>query len=1339
MDQLLFSPRRSRITNNVGESSINVHHLSPITPISTEGNAATAIAATTNHTKRKRPSPIRTTLSSDACAIPSSEQAAEASVSASLGATAQHSARSDPVPYVIDTANGNGNRSLSSDERVSKCRKHSSSPLHHSLPSASPTKDAPPSIDHPVTIAAIASPAASPSSYNPHTNTVLAAMSACTGASQLSFSRGSSASVSAVTSAESTPLSRSLLLSAGGLPSTSMLSTPSWSPLASSLAGSAAVSARATTAMPQLSFAFSEQTSTALSAIPTAVNVDQHIGTVPTTPPSNVASPSVSPRRLENDTADGEEEDPTNLTIGNGNITHHMKLTVNTSGSFRTSNHISPSSSAAHSPTSTASQLRAAHTSRPSNSAALLAACASPAVSIAPPSITPAPAYAYLGTPLIRSNSGGATVPLAVTLSPHCSQHSSPARSTSDSHTSLSPQRNLAPRISGGSAGSAGSGSSAGARSPCASPSSQAASWTKPFFLSRLHVNIPELSPLIPSPVPLGVIETPAAAGAPRPSMAQAAKDREREQRGILTPSAAAASIRLMLMSPQAGSILPAVTESSTSALLTAPVAHADGIASRGAHYAISLLKGRRRRMEDMFIQATIEVGTEQQHTTATNSKAAESVPAIAAFIAHEEDCVTDGDTHASHDPPDEDGEPCSPPANLFGIADGHGRAGALVAQLTAQLLPVILQRNIRKAHPPTDHSSAAATAVPSLSAGVPSLLSPPPRSTRTWSVTMSPLQLQFGSAAPVIAAASNPPTSAAALPPLHSGPIPSPLPSLLLSPAVVTVTPGRPPPSPVAIPSASPTSASPIVPVAPSPPTQAEIDATAALSLVLDESTCAADPIAVALQQSFLQVDAHILAGKHNGGTTCTTAYIHQPPLAGRDNTDSTDPASACLYIAHVGDSRAVLSSAGGQAIPLSSDHKPNRPDERIRVEAAGGHVVFYSGWRVDGSLNVSRALGDANLKDESSPLKGRVIALPEISRRVIDDSDEFIIVASDGVWGRLSNQQAIDIVRRELLSGGRKVSANGLEAEVEEAEVMPPHPSLTHEHSFIVPRSGSDTHIVAVSNPVQTPRTSIHPITERSSAGYGREDSTDTIVSNIGSGGAMSRDTSAPLLTPVVPPQLNTKGSLMSTTFSAATVLPSPAVVGTSRSSAHTPIHGGKPSLLSSAYSTLGVSSHAAPFASPRNVSDTAASGGTFGFREGFLLSPAQSSTKLTSPTGALTITHQDSVSSTTISAVQIQTKSSDGNDVAASADAILPPLISDASNLPCCWSSLRERPELITAASEALIQYAFEQGQSMDNLSACVVLLHPFQHTNKRIQSDASVQGHVHAHAQRPDQAS
>lgn len=52
------------------------------------------------------------------------------------------------------------------------------------------------------------------------------------------------------------------------------------------------------------------------------------------------------------------------------------------------------------------------------------------------------------------------------------------------------------------------------------------------------------------------------------------------------------------------------------------------------------------------------------------------------------------------------------------------------------------------------------------------------------------------------------------------------------------------------------------------------------------------------------------------------------------------------------------------GAAIALSEDHKPNRTDERNRIEAAGGVVVWAGTWRVGGVLAVSRAFGDRLLK---------------------------------------------------------------------------------------------------------------------------------------------------------------------------------------------------------------------------------------------------------------------------------------------------------------------------------------------------------------------------------------
>ena len=109
-------------------------------------------------------------------------------------------------------------------------------------------------------------------------------------------------------------------------------------------------------------------------------------------------------------------------------------------------------------------------------------------------------------------------------------------------------------------------------------------------------------------------------------------------------------------------------------------------------------------------------------------------------------------------------------------------------------------------------------------------------------------------------------------------------------------------------------------------------------------------------------------------------------------------------IYVANVGDSRAVL-SANGRAVPLSADHKPDRKDERQRIENLGGRVVFWGTWRVEGVLAVTRAFGDRQLK----PL---VSSAPDIVRHTISEYDQFLILASDGLWDVLSNERAVEIV---------------------------------------------------------------------------------------------------------------------------------------------------------------------------------------------------------------------------------------------------------------------------------------------------------------------------------------
>jgi len=118
-------------------------------------------------------------------------------------------------------------------------------------------------------------------------------------------------------------------------------------------------------------------------------------------------------------------------------------------------------------------------------------------------------------------------------------------------------------------------------------------------------------------------------------------------------------------------------------------------------------------------------------------------------------------------------------------------------------------------------------------------------------------------------------------------------------------------------------------------------------------------------------------------------------------------------LVVGHVGDTRAVL-CRGKRALEMTSDHKPDRPDELDRIESEGGEVTSDSatGWvpRVNGHLAVSRAFGDIRLKEPVS----YVIADPELNEIILVPDDQFIIVASDGLWDVITNQEAVDTVRK-------------------------------------------------------------------------------------------------------------------------------------------------------------------------------------------------------------------------------------------------------------------------------------------------------------------------------------
>ncbi|KDO55347.1 hypothetical protein CISIN_1g024852mg [Citrus sinensis] len=119
-------------------------------------------------------------------------------------------------------------------------------------------------------------------------------------------------------------------------------------------------------------------------------------------------------------------------------------------------------------------------------------------------------------------------------------------------------------------------------------------------------------------------------------------------------------------------------------------------------------------------------------------------------------------------------------------------------------------------------------------------------------------------------------------------------------------------------------------------------------------------------------------------------------------------------LVVANAGDSRCVLSRKG-QALNLSKDHKPDLEVEKDRILKAGG---FIQVGRVNGSLNLARAIGDVEFKlNKSLPAEKQIVtANPDISTIELCDDDEFLVIACDGIWDCLSSQELVDFVRDQL-----------------------------------------------------------------------------------------------------------------------------------------------------------------------------------------------------------------------------------------------------------------------------------------------------------------------------------
>lgn len=154
-------------------------------------------------------------------------------------------------------------------------------------------------------------------------------------------------------------------------------------------------------------------------------------------------------------------------------------------------------------------------------------------------------------------------------------------------------------------------------------------------------------------------------------------------------------------------------------------------------------------------------------------------------------------------------------------------------------------------------------------------------------------------------------------------------------------------------------------------------------------------------MKNAFTSIDDDFVGtGQPDGTTSCAVTMV-----GGRR-----------IVCANAGDSRAIVVRRDGSIVRLSRDHKPGIPDETRRISDLGGRVIYWGRWRVEGLLAVSRSIGDASLK----PF---ITAEPEICEYDVGKDDLFLILASDGVWDVMDNEEAAHVVIASscTMDGGR------------------------------------------------------------------------------------------------------------------------------------------------------------------------------------------------------------------------------------------------------------------------------------------------------------------------------
>jgi serine/threonine protein phosphatase PrpC len=174
------------------------------------------------------------------------------------------------------------------------------------------------------------------------------------------------------------------------------------------------------------------------------------------------------------------------------------------------------------------------------------------------------------------------------------------------------------------------------------------------------------------------------------------------------------------------------------------------------------------------------------------------------------------------------------------------------------------------------------------------------------------------------------------------------------------------------------------------------------------------------AIENKFLEIDQSMRVHPDHdgsGSTACVVKLEKDKLLAGKYNAS----------VANLGDSRCLVIDRLGELKFVTSDHKPEEPHERARIEAAKGwiytHGTNYWGGgkqisRLDGNLSVSRSFADFAYKSdpERQPHEQKMSIVPTITRMLLDEGDA-LLICCDGITEKLETDEIVQFLKPALL----------------------------------------------------------------------------------------------------------------------------------------------------------------------------------------------------------------------------------------------------------------------------------------------------------------------------------